>query len=62
MEGLPILQTIPSIEMVTVLNKGTNCVNHILIICGPSNFILERRQFFYHPSFPIAHLELLQQY
>jgi len=44
-EGLPILQTIPSIEIVRVQNKDLNCVNHILVFCGPSNFILESRQY-----------------
>jgi hypothetical protein len=59
MEGLPILQTIPSIETVTVQNKDLNCVDHILVICCPSYFIL---YLFNHHSFPTAHLKQLQQY
>jgi len=50
-EGEPLLQPVPATEIVTVQEKKVKTMNQVLVICGPPQFILERRQFWSHPSF-----------
>ena len=54
MEGQPILQPVPATQIVTVQKekkKKLQTMNEVLVICGPPQFTLERRQFLSHPSF-----------
>jgi hypothetical protein len=51
---LHVLQMVPFTEMITFQNKDLFCVNHVLVICGPSWFILDR-QFWGHPSKDTEH-------